>query len=87
MACGATDVTAKVNLKTGAGMIRGDVLINKADHAAVYIGEGRLVHARSGEGNTIPGDQSGNEIRTQEYFNFPWDTRCAESRMILCMTP
>lgn len=76
MSCGAQDVTSKVNLKTGAGMIRGDVLINKTDHAAVYIGGGRLVHARSGEGNTIPGDQSGNEIRTQKYFNFPWDKVC-----------
>ena len=34
---------------------------------------GFLVHARSSEGNSIQGDQSGNEIRVQVYYNYPWD--------------
>ena len=70
---GAKDVTAGVNLNTGAGLKRGDILLNEKDHAAVYVGNGKLVHARSSEGNTIPGDQSGNEIRVQPYWNYPWD--------------
>lgn len=70
---GFKDVTASVSLSDGGGMRRGDVLLNDADHAAMYIGNGELVHARSAEGNTQPGDQSGNEIRIQPYFNYPWD--------------
>ena len=70
---GAKDVTSGVNLVTGAGLKRGDILINAANHAAVYTGNGKLVHARSSEGNTIPGDQNGKEICIQPYFNYPWD--------------
>lgn len=70
---GFEDVTHCVNLKDGSGLIRGDVLLNEENHAAMYIGCGELVHARSADGNTQAGDQSGNEIRTQAYFDYPWD--------------
>lgn len=71
--CGFQDVTGSVDLATGAGMQAGDVLLNHARHTATYIGNGQLVHARSGEGNSLQGDQSGNEIRVQPYYNGPWD--------------
>ena len=70
---GFKDVTPSVNLATGSGLIRGDVLLNYTSHTAMYIGDGKLVHARSSEGNNIPGDQNGQEIRIQPYFNYPWD--------------
>ena len=70
---GFKEVTNSVNLNTGAGLHRGDVLLNYANHTAMYVGDGKIVHARSSEGNTQPGDQSGNEIRIQPYFNYPWD--------------
>ena len=66
-------VTNSVNLATGAGLIRGDVLLNIVNHVAMYLGNGKVVHARSSEGNTQQGDQSGNEIRIQSYWNYPWD--------------
>lgn len=71
--CGFKDVTASCNLDTGEGMQAGDVLLNHARHTATYIGNGQLVHARSSEGNNVQGDQSGNEIRVQPYYNGPWD--------------
>lgn len=73
LGCGFKDVTVGINLNTGAGLKRGDVCLNEASHVVIYIGNGKIVHARSSEGNNIPGDQSGNEIRVQSYWNYPWD--------------
>lgn len=70
--CGFQDVTNFVNLNTGAGMKRGDVLVNRDCHAAQFVGNGKLVHARSSEGNEISGDQNGKEFLVQGYFNYPW---------------
>lgn len=71
--CGFKDVTASCNLATGAGMQWGDILLNDSSHAAIFIGSGKVVHARTDEGNAQSGDQSGNEIRTQGYWNYPWN--------------
>lgn len=73
MSCGFQDVTNEVSRSNGAGMQRGDVLLNTANHTAIYIGNGQLVHARSSEGTSDTADNSGNEIRAQSYYNYPWD--------------
>lgn len=73
LSCGFKDVTSEINLASGAGLQRGDVLLNIVNHTALYIGGGQLVHARSSEGSTDTKDGSGNEIRTQAYYNYPWD--------------
>lgn len=70
--CGFKDVTAGINLATGAGLRRGDILLNQASHAALCVGSGRIVQARSNF-DGLPGDSSGNEIRVQGYYNYPWD--------------
>lgn len=71
MRCGAKDVTKEVSLGSGVGMRRGDVLVNRQNHAAMYVGNGMLVQARSNY-DGVPGDSSGNEIRKQPYYNYPW---------------
>ena len=70
---GFSDVTGSVNLKTGAGLLPGDVLVNTENHTAMYVGNGKIVQARSNLDGTA-GDSSGQEIREQAYYNYPWDT-------------
>ena len=70
-------VPKNVDLATGAGLQRGDVLLNTASHTAMYIGGGKIVQAASNEFGGVtggaPGDQTGGEIHVRSYYNFPWD--------------
>lgn len=74
--CGFKDVTSTINLKTGAGLKRGDVLLNRKHHVAQYCGDGKEVEASINElgkatgGKT--GDQTGKEILIRKYRNYPW---------------
>lgn len=74
---GFSDVTATVNLSTGAGVQEGDVLLNYARHTALALGNGRIVQASINERGTAtggtPGDQTGREIYERTYYNYPWD--------------
>lgn len=70
-ACGFTKVKG-VNLSTGSGLLRGDILLNPATHTEIYIGNNQAVGAHSSEtggkyGKT--GDQTGDEISVQTYRN------------------
>ena len=73
---GFRDVTAQVNLATGAGLQAGDVLLHETQHTALYIGNGQVVNAGGNENGGITGgktgDQTGREIRVIGYFNHPW---------------
>lgn len=73
---GFTDVTAKVNRSTGAGLVRGDVLLNATRHTAMYCGNGMEVEASINEKGTAhggkPGDQTGKEFLIRSYRNYPW---------------
>ena len=75
LSSGFRDVTSEINMATGAGLQRGDVLLNIANHTAMSIGGGQIVHARSSEGTSDTIDNSGNEIRTQPYYLYSggWD--------------
>lgn len=69
-------VTHDVNLKTGAGLKRGDVLLNTAHHTAMYCGNGKEVEASINEKGRAhggkPGDQTGKEFLIRDYRNYPW---------------
>lgn len=77
---GFKDVTSSCNLDTGAGMKPGDVLLNEYGrgtsgngHAAMYAGNGQVVHARGqSHGGPQTGDQ-GTEFAVTAYRNNPWD--------------
>ena len=75
--CGFADVTNEVNLSTGSGLEKGDVLLNKKSHTELYIGNGKVVKASINEkGGTTggkTGDQTGREIYIGSYYNYPWD--------------
>ena len=62
-----------VNFSTQEGLMRGDVLLNTANHAAIYLGNGRIVQASSDRGHPETGDQTGTEIWETGYYNYPWD--------------
>ena len=75
MRYGFTDVTSIVDLNTGAGLEKGDVLWmehpgGKHGHVELYIGDGMLAGARGlGINNDILGDQDGSEISVIPYTN------------------
>lgn len=54
----------------------GDILLAEGHHAAVYLGDGKLVEAWANEFNGAvggkPGDQTGEEIRIRSYYDYPW---------------
>ena len=78
--CGFEDVTNEVNIATGAGVQRGDILLNIVNHTAMGIGNGQIVQASQNEFGGIlggqTGDQTGEEIATRSYYNYPWDACC-----------
>ena len=73
---GFEDITAKVNLATGEGLERSDVLLNEIYHVAMYCGNGKEVEASINEKGTAhggrPGDQTGKEFLIRSYRNYPW---------------
>lgn len=79
LGCGFEDVTAEVNLNTGAGLQRGDVLLNTQHHTAMSIGDGQIVHASIDENGRATGgktgDQTGREICVRSYYKYSkgWD--------------
>ena len=69
---GFRDVTSTVDFSTGAGLCRGDILLNEQHHVAMYIGNGKIVHASINERGTATGgktgDQTGREICIRGYY-------------------
>jgi len=67
--CGFRDVTKKINLRTGKGMLPGDVFLNPGKHTAIAVSKTKLCAAHSNyDGRT--GDGSGREINTYTYRNY-----------------
>lgn len=66
-----------INFATGAGLQRGDVLLNTVHHTAMYCGNGKEVEASINEKGTAhggkTGDQTGKEFLIRNYRNYPWE--------------
>lgn len=75
--CGFEDVTAGVDLSTGTGLQRGDVLLNVQHHTAMYCGNGMEVESSINENGGVTGgqsgDQTGREFLVRPYRNYPWN--------------
>ncbi len=65
------------NQTAHAEMIKGDIELNVTYHTALAVDSDTIVHARSSEGTTNTKDDSGNEIRTQDWYLYShgWDYR------------
>lgn len=74
---GFEDATSKVILSTGTGLKRGDVLLNTLHHTAMVVDGSIIVHASINELGKATGgqsgDQTGREICTRPYYNYPWN--------------
>lgn len=73
---GFKDVTSTVNFSTGSGLQNGDILYYHISgtngHAAIYAGNGKIVHARGQSyGSSASGDQ-GSEIAVTAYSRSRW---------------
>ena len=63
--CGFEDVTSKINLSTGNGLVRGDVLLNVTHHTAMFCGNGYEVEASGNEkGGITGGKETGSTGKT-----------------------
>lgn len=55
----------------------GDLLLNRKNHVAIYLGNGQLAQASRDERGMYsggkPGDQDGGETNVRSYYNYPWD--------------
>lgn len=75
LAAGFEDVTNAVDLRSGAGLIAADVLLNERYHTAMITQPGYIVHARGNENGSSTGgqsgDQTGREICVQGYYYSP----------------
>ena len=76
LAAGFEDVTSSVNLKTGKGMLPGDVVLNPGKHVEMVANKklqlvGARGNATGGAENGKPGDQGG-EIAVTGWFDFGW---------------
>ena len=73
---GFENVKGSVNLSSGSGLKKGDVLLKEGSHVVMYIGNGQIVHASINELGKITGgqsgDQTGKEICVRSYYNKPW---------------
>ena len=70
---GFADVSKSVNFSTGSGLQKGDIVYYHKSgtngHAVIYIGNGKIVHARGQSyGSPKPGDQ-GTEIAVTNYYS------------------
>ena len=69
---GFVNVTSQVNLANCNNMKRGDILLHDQNHTAIYIGNKQIVQAGGPNGHPEPGDQTGEEIKVMNYYNYPW---------------
>ena len=74
---GFKDVSKSVNLNTGSGLQKGDIIYyhksGNIGHAVMYAGNGQIVHARGQSyGSSKPGDQ-GSEIAVTKFYPGSYD--------------
>lgn len=72
---GFTDVIDQIDIKTGDGLVAGDVLW-VSGHTCMYVGDGKVANARLNENDKtsggVTGDQNGKEIAVKDYYNKKW---------------
>lgn len=76
LAAGFQDVTTSVNLRTGAGLQEGDVLLRPktktlGGHMAIMVSANQLAQFQ-GDFDGKPGDSSGREITIKDYYDSPF---------------
>lgn len=74
--CGFIDVIDEVDISNSRDLKKGDILLKQFSHCEIYIGCGLVVGATIDEDGGVvgakSGDQTGEEIRSTDYYNNGW---------------
>lgn len=73
IACGFEDITDSIDLSSGEGLIKGDVLLNENGKGASSRSNGHAALVRSKGGAIVHASNPTNGILTRSYYNYPWD--------------
>lgn len=67
--CGFRNIIKKVDIKTGSGLVKGDILLNEKYHTAMMVSSTKMAAAHwNYDGKS--GDSSGREISITKYSNY-----------------
>lgn len=73
LSCGFSDVTNEINLTSGSGLKKGDVLLNENGAGRNGASNGHTALVKEGSGRIVHAGSVSSGIYERSYYNYPWD--------------